>query len=110
MLKNYCYLNTGLTIIYNGEKYFSDNGLKDLLDENIAVEDMVYSNYSFKGDDIEVAITHSKSQYSEEYHSFVNGQNTPQGTHLVAFREALVKTIREFYNKTLNHRIFEISG
>jgi len=100
MLKNYCYLNTGLTIIYNGEKFYSDNGLKDLLDENIAVEDMVYPIIHLLGDDIEVAITHSKSQYSEEYHSFVNGQNTTQGgTHLVAFREALVKTIREFYNK-----------
>ncbi|NHM07133.1 type IIA DNA topoisomerase subunit B [Flavobacterium sp. CYK-4] len=100
MLKNYCYLNTGLTIIYNGEKYFSDNGLKDLLDENIAIEDMVYPIIHLSGDDIEVAITHSKSQYSEEYHSFVNGQNTTQGgTHLVAFREAIVKTIREFYNK-----------
>ena len=100
MLKNYCYLNTGLTIIYNGEKYYSDNGLKDLLDENIAVEDMVYPIIHLLGDDIEIAITHSKSQYSEEYHSFVNGQNTTQGgTHLVAFREAVVKTIREFYNK-----------
>ena len=100
MLKNYCYLNTGLTIIYNGEKFYSDNGLKDLLDENIAVEDMVYPIIHLLGDDIEVAITHSKSQYSEEYHSFVNGQNTTQGgTHLVAFREAVVKTIREFYNK-----------
>ena len=100
MLKNYCYLNTGLTVIYNGEKYYSDNGLRDLLDENIAVEDMVYPIIHLLGDDIEVAITHSKSQYSEEYHSFVNGQNTTQGgTHLVAFREAVVKTIREFYNK-----------
>ncbi|HEX8561430.1 MAG TPA: DNA topoisomerase IV subunit B [Flavobacterium sp.] len=100
MLKNYCYLNTGLTIIYNGEKYYSDNGLKDLLDENIAEEDMVYPIIHLKGDDIEIALTHSKSQYSEEYHSFVNGQNTTQGgTHLVAFREAIVKTIREFYNK-----------
>jgi len=100
MLKNYCYLNTGLTILYNGEKFFSDNGLKDLLDENIAVEDMVYPIIHLLGEDIEIAITHSKSQYSEEYHSFVNGQNTTQGgTHLVAFREAIVKTIREFYNK-----------
>ena len=101
MLKNYCYLNTGLTIIYNGEKFFSDNGLKDLLDENITEEDMVYPIIHLLGEDIEVAITHSKSQYSEEYHSFVNGQNTTQGgTHLVAFREAIVKTIREFNNKT----------
>jgi topoisomerase-4 subunit B len=100
MIKNYCYLNTGLTILYNGEKYYSDNGLKDLLDENISEEDMVYPIIHLLGDDIEIAITHSKSQYSEEYHSFVNGQNTTQGgTHLVAFREALVKTIREFYNK-----------
>jgi len=100
MLKNYCYLNTGLTIIYNGEKYFSENGLKDLLEENIAADDMVYPIIHLLGDDIEVALTHSKSQYSEEYHSFVNGQNTTQGgTHLVAFREAVVKTIREFYNK-----------
>ncbi|WP_432671051.1 DNA topoisomerase IV subunit B [Flavobacterium sp. SM2513] len=100
MLKNYCYLNTGLTILYNGEKFHSDNGLKDLLDENIAEEDMVYPIIHLLGEDIEVALTHSKTQYSEEYHSFVNGQNTTQGgTHLVAFREALVKTIREFYNK-----------
>jgi topoisomerase-4 subunit B len=100
MLKNYCYLNTGLTIIYNGEKFYSDNGLRDLLDENIAQEDKVYPIIHLLGGDIEVAITHSKSQYSEEYHSFVNGQNTTQGgTHLVAFREAIVKTIREFYNK-----------
>lgn len=100
MLKNYCYLNTGLTIIYNGEKYFSDNGLKDLLEEDIHEEDMVYPVIHLTGDDIEVAITHSKSQYSEEYHSFVNGQNTTQGgTHLAAFREAVVKTVREFYNK-----------
>ncbi|WP_366182501.1 DNA topoisomerase IV subunit B [Flavobacterium ovatum] len=100
MLKNYCYLNTGLTIIFNGEKYFSDNGLRDLLDENIAEEDKVYQIIHLKGEDIEIAITHSKSQYSEEYHSFVNGQNTTQGgTHLVAYREAIVKTIREFYNK-----------
>ncbi|WP_293873350.1 DNA topoisomerase IV subunit B [Flavobacterium sp.] len=100
MLKNYCYLNTGLTIYYNGEKYYSDNGLKDLLEETIAKEDTVYPIIHLLGDDIEVALTHSKSQYSEEYHSFVNGQNTTQGgTHLGAFREAIVKTIKEFYNK-----------
>ena len=100
MLKNYCYLNTGLTIIFNGEKYFSENGLKDLLEENINEDDMVYPVIHLLGDDIEVAITHSKTQYSEEYHSFVNGQNTTQGgTHLAAFKEAIVKTIREFYNK-----------
>ena len=100
MLKNYVYLNTGLTIMFNGEKYFSENGLKDLLEENINESDMAYPIIHLKGDDIEVAITHSKTQYSEEYHSFVNGQNTTQGgTHLAAFREALVKTIREFYGK-----------
>ncbi len=100
MLKNYCYLNTGLTIIFNGEKFFSENGLKDLLQENITEADMAYPIIHLKGDDIEVAITHSKTQYSEEYHSFVNGQNTTQGgTHLAAFREALVKTLREFYGK-----------
>jgi topoisomerase-4 subunit B len=100
MLKNYCYLNTGLTIYYNGEKYYSDNGLKDLLEETITEEDMQYPIIHLKGEDIEVALTHSKSQYSEEYHSFVNGQNTTQGgTHLGAFREAIVKTIKEFYNK-----------
>ncbi len=100
MLKNYCYLNTGLTIYFNGEKYYSDFGLKDLLQETIADEDMVYPIIHLVGDDIELALTHSKSQYSEEYHSFVNGQNTTQGgTHLNAFRESVVKTIRDFYNK-----------
>jgi topoisomerase-4 subunit B len=101
MLKNYCYLNTGLTIYFNGEKYFSDNGLKDLLEEDIKEDDMQYPVIHLKGDDIEIAMTHSKTQYSEEYHSFVNGQNTTQGgTHLNAFRESLVKTVREFYNKS----------
>ncbi len=100
MLKNYVYLNTGLTILFNGEKFYSENGLKDLLQENISDADMSYPIIHLLGDDIEVAITHSKTQYSEEYHSFVNGQNTTQGgTHLAAFREALVKTIREFYGK-----------
>src|SRR5690606_5709987 len=96
MLKNYVYLNPGLTIVYNGEKYFSENGLKDLLSENINESDRAYPIIHLRGDDIEVALTHSKTQYSEEYHSFVNGQNTTQGgTHLAAFREGLVKTIRE---------------
>ncbi|MGJ8593061.1 MAG: DNA topoisomerase IV subunit B [Aquaticitalea sp.] len=100
MLKNYVYLNTGLTIMFNGEKFYSENGLKDLLQENITEADMAYPIIHLKGDDIEVAITHSKTQYSEEYHSFVNGQNTTQGgTHLAAFREAVVKTLREFYGK-----------
>ena len=100
MLKNYCYLNNGLTILFNGEKYFSENGLKDLLEETIHADDLEYSIIHLKGDDIEIALTHSKTQYSEEYHSFVNGQNTTQGgTHLAAYREAIVKTIREYYNK-----------
>ncbi|SDH22983.1 topoisomerase-4 subunit B [Flavobacterium omnivorum] len=101
MLKNYCYLNNGLTILFNGEKYFSENGLKDLLEETIHADDLEYPIIHLKGEDIEIALTHSKSQYSEEYHSFVNGQNTTQGgTHLAAYREAIVKTIREFYNKS----------
>ncbi len=100
MLKNYVYLNAGLTIDFNGEKFTSENGLKDLLEETITAEDMVYPIIHLKGEDIEIALTHSKTQYSEEYHSFVNGQNTTQGgTHLNAFREAVVKTVREFYNK-----------
>ncbi len=100
MLKNYVYLNPGLTIVFNGEKYYSENGLKDLLSENISESDLLYPIIHLRGDDIEIAITHSKTQYSEEYHSFVNGQNTTQGgTHLAAFRESLVKTVREFYGK-----------
>ena len=100
MIKNYVYLNTGLTIIFNGEKYFSENGLKDLLIENIADTDMLYPIIHLKSDDIEMALTHSRTQYSEEYHSFVNGQHTTQGgTHQNAFREAVVKTVREFFGK-----------
>ncbi|GAL01335.1 topoisomerase IV subunit B [Nonlabens ulvanivorans] len=100
MLKNYVYLNPGLTIMFNGEKFFSENGLKDLLSENILDTDRLYPIIHLRSEDIEVAITHSRTQYSEEYHSFVNGQNTTQGgTHLAAFREALVKTVREFYGK-----------
>ncbi len=100
MLKNYCYLNKGLTIIYNGEKFVSENGLKDLLQETITEEDMIYPIIHLSGNDIEIALTHSKTQYSEEYYSFVNGQNTTQGgTHLTAFKEAIVRTIKEFYNK-----------
>lgn len=100
MLKNYVYLNPGLTIDFNGEKFYSENGLKDLLEDNNNTEDFLYPVIHLKGDDIEVAITHSKTQYSEEYHSFVNGQNTTQGgTHQTAYREALVRTIREYYGK-----------
>ena len=100
MLKNYVYLNPGLTITFNGEKFFSENGLKDLLEDNSKAEDRLYPTIHIKGNDIEVALTHSKTQYSEEYHSFVNGQNTTQGgTHLAAFREAYVKTIRDYFGK-----------
>ncbi len=100
MLKNYVYLNPGLTIVFNGEKFHSENGLKDLLEDNNNQEDFLYPIIHLKGDDIEVAITHSKTQYNEEYHSFVNGQHTTQGgTHQAAFREAIVKTIRDFYGK-----------
>ncbi|WP_299162763.1 DNA topoisomerase IV subunit B [uncultured Eudoraea sp.] len=100
MLRNYVYLNPGLTIVFNGEKFFSENGLKDLLEDNNTKEDLLYPIIHLKGQDIEVAITHSKTQYSEEYHSFVNGQHTTQGgTHQSAFREAIVKTIRDYYGK-----------
>ncbi|MEM7086044.1 MAG: DNA topoisomerase IV subunit B [Bacteroidota bacterium] len=101
MLRNYVYLNPGLTIDFNGEKFFSENGLKDLLEDNMSQEDMLYPIIHLRGSDIEIALTHSRTQYSEEYHSFVNGQNTTQGgTHLSAYRESIVKTIREFYGKS----------
>ena len=100
MLKNYVYLNPGLTINFNGNKFFSNNGLKDLLEDRTNVLDLVYPIIHLKGDDIEIAISHSKTQYNEEYHSFVNGQNTTQGgTHQAAFREAIVKTIRDYFGK-----------
>jgi topoisomerase-4 subunit B len=100
MIKNYVYLNTGLTIIFNGEKYFSENGLKDLLNENIAEESKMFPIIHIMAEDIEVAITYSKAQYNEEYHSFVNGQHTTQGgTHQNAFRESIVKTVRDFFGK-----------
>ena len=103
MLKNYVYLNRGLTIDLNGIKFFSENGLKDLLEDQTNASDLLYPIIHLKGEDIEVAITHSRSQYSEEYHSFVNGQNTTQGgTHQAAFREALVKTIRDHYGKNFD--------
>ncbi|MBL7473481.1 DNA topoisomerase IV subunit B [Robertkochia sediminum] len=103
MVRNYVYLNPGLSIILNGEKYYSENGLKDLLQDNTNEEDMLYPIIHLRGNDIEVAMTHSRTQYSEEYHSFVNGQNTTQGgTHLAAFREAVVKTIRDFYGKNFD--------
>jgi topoisomerase-4 subunit B len=98
MLKNYVYLNAGLVINFNGNKFVSKNGLVDLLNENMSKEGL-YPIIHLKGEDIEVAFTHG-FQYGEEYYSFVNGQNTTQGgTHLLAFKEALVRTIRDFYRK-----------
>jgi len=99
MMWNYCYLNPGLTILFNGDKFYSDKGLFDLLDQNTDAE-MLYPIIHIKAEDIEVAITHCKNQYSEQYYSFVNGQHTVQGgTHQGAFRQGLVKTIRDFYGK-----------
>ena len=98
MCWNYAYLNTGLTIIYNGQKFVSERGLFDLLNQNLS-GNILYPIIHLKGHDIEVAFTHG-SHYGEEYYSFVNGQHTTQGgTHQGAFREAVVKTIREFYKK-----------
>ena len=100
MIRYYVFLNPGLTIVVNDKKFFSDNGLKDLLEDQANENDFLYPIIHLSGKDIEVAVTHSKTQYSEEYYSFVNGQYTIQGgTHLSAFREAIVKTIREFYGK-----------
>ncbi len=102
MLRNYAYLNPGLKIIFNGETFFSENGLKDLLEEELENETL-YPIVHLKDDDIEVAITHTDKSQTETYFSFVNGQNTTQGgTHLNAFREAYVKTIREFFNKNFD--------
>ncbi|MHA8049901.1 DNA topoisomerase IV subunit B [Aquirufa sp. ROCK-SH2] len=96
---NYAYLNAGLTINFNGQKYFSQNGLLDLLSKKTNIEENRYPIIHLKGNDIELAITHN-NQYGEEYYSFVNGQNTTQGgTHLAAFREAIVRTVREFFKK-----------
>lgn len=96
---NYAYLNSGLTVNFNGKKYHSENGLHDLLSRKIAEENRRYPIIHKRGEDIEFSITHG-NQYGEEYYSFVNGQYTTQGgTHLAAFREAVVKTIREFYKK-----------
>jgi topoisomerase IV subunit B len=96
---NYCYLNAGLVINFNGKKYISKNGLLDLLQRKTNADEIRYPIIHLIGEDIEVAITH-ENQYGEEYYSFVNGQFTTQGgTHLAAFREAYVKTIRDFYKK-----------
>ncbi len=101
LLRNYTYLNKGLTIVYNGKNFQSKNGLLDLLDENMDTEGL-YPIIHLEGDDLEIAITHG-NQYGEDYYTFVNGQHTTQGgTHQVAFREAYVKTIRDFYNKNFD--------
>lgn len=102
LLKNYTFLNTGLTIIFNGTKYFSRYGLLDLLRENITNEPL-YNPIHLKGDDIEIALTHCK-QYGEEYYSFVNGQHTALGgTHLAAFKEAVSRTIKDYYSKNFEY-------
>ncbi len=96
---NYCFLNAGLVINYNGKRYISKNGLLDLLQRKTNEDELRYPIIHLKGDDIEVALTH-ENQYGEEYYSFVNGQFTTQGgTHLAAFKEGLVKTVRDFYKK-----------
>jgi topoisomerase-4 subunit B len=100
LLWNYAFLNTGLSIYFNGQKYYAENGLLDLLTKYINGTELVYPIIHIKENDFEFAMTHSHSQYGEEYYSFVNGTFTPQGgTHQGAFREAVVKTIREFYKK-----------
>ena len=102
LLKNYVFLNSGLTIIYNGRKFFSRHGLVDLLGEYMTI-DPLYAPIHLKGEDIEVVITHS-NQYGEEYYSFVNGQYTTQGgTHLSAFKEAIGRVIKEYYNKNFDY-------
>ncbi|PTM03151.1 MAG: DNA topoisomerase IV [Bacteroidetes bacterium] len=102
MLWNYAYLNPGLSIMYNGEKFYSENGLKDLLNDTLDAP-IIHPIIHLKGDDIEVALTHSERSQGDIYYSFVNGQHTTQGgTHQNAFREALVKTIRDFYNKNFD--------
>ncbi len=102
LLKNYVFLNTGLTITFNGKKFNSKNGLEDLLNENLTSEEL-YPIIHLHGEDIEVAITHT-NQYGEEYYSFVNGQHTTQGgTHQTAFREATARVIKEFYNRNFEY-------
>lgn len=102
MLRNYTYLNTGLTILYNGQRIVSRNGLVDLLNDTMTA-DPIYPIIHLKGEDIEIAFTHT-GQYGEEYHSFVNGQHTTQGgTHQSAFKEHIARTIKEFSNKNLDY-------
>jgi len=108
-LWNYAYLNAGLKMNYNGKTLVSKNGLRDLLERKTDVENLLYPIIHLKAEDIEIAISHNTS-YGEEYYSFVNGQNTTQGgTHLAVFREAIVKTVREFYNKPFDTRDVQTS-
>ena len=108
-LWNYAYLNAGLKLNYNGKTLVSKNGLLDLLERKTNVENLLYPIIHLKGEDIEIALSHN-TQYGEEYYSFVNGQNTTQGgTHLNAFREAIVKTLRELYNKNFDARDVQTS-
>ena len=103
MLRNYTYLNTGLEIYYNGRRIVSRNGLKDLLTDTMTTQPL-YPIIHLKGEDIEIALTHTNQQYGEEYHSFVNGQHTIQGgTHQSAFKEHIARTIKEFYNKNYEY-------
>lgn len=102
LLKNYTFLNTGLSIFFNGKRFYSKNGLLDLLKENLTT-DPLYDIIHLKGDDIEVVITHTK-QYGEEYYSFVNGQHTTQGgTHLSAFKEAVSRTIKDHFGRNFEY-------
>lgn len=102
MVWNYAYLNPGLTIVLNGQKIRSENGLKDLLENNLD-GDILHDIIHLRGDDIEIALTHTERSQSDKYYSFVNGQHTTQGgTHQAAFREALVRTLRDFYNKNFD--------
>lgn len=102
MLWNYAYLNPGLTLVFNGKKIFSENGLRDLLKDNLQGE-VMHDIIHLKGEDIELALTHTEKSQSDQYYSFVNGQHTTQGgTHQAALREALVKTLRDFYNKNFD--------
>jgi len=104
MLWNYCYLNNGLTIIFNGQRFLAKNGLLDMLEKSNNGNEINYPIIHIKDEDFECAFTHSAKQYGEEYYSFVNGQHTTQGgTHLAAFRDALVKTIREFFQKDFEY-------
>lgn len=108
-LWNYAYLNAGLKLNFNGKTLVSKNGLLDLLERKTNVENLLYPIIHLKGEDIEIALSHN-TQYGEEYYSFVNGQNTTQGgTHLNAFREAIVKTFRELYNKNFDARDVQTS-